>query len=156
MVLLNPDQKSDKGKSAIDRFLSYIKISKASGNCWEWTGYKNHDGYGQINFNGKLLTHRFIYEYLHGPIPDGLQIDHLCRNPACANPKHLEAVSHQENVLRGNSGIFNLSKTHCPQNHPYSLANTYHIPTGGRGCRTCRRDAQSRYKAKLKMEGMPS
>ena len=144
------DQRSSHKKSAITRFLSYIKITKAS-NCWEWAGAKGPNGYGRINFNGKLsLTHRFIYEYFNGPIPTELEIDHLCRNPSCANPEHLEAVSHQENILRGTSFVsINSKKTHCPQGHEYSLDNTYHTPAGKRKCRTCHRDRSRMDRLKL-------
>ena len=149
MILLKPDEPNYRGITAITRFLSHIKISKDN-TCWEWTGTKTHDGYGQISFNGKTIpTHRFIYEYMYGTIPAELQLDHLCRNRACANHKHLEAVSHQENMLRGISfASINHQKTHCPQGHEYILANTYHTPAGGRRCRICVREASRRYKLK--------
>ena len=151
-IPLNPDQKSRYGISAITRFLTHIKLSKDN-TCWEWTSSKTPKGYGLIEFNGKMIyTHRFIYEYLHGPIPAELEIDHLCSNRACANPKHLEAVLHTENIRRGNSGIINRQKTHCPQGHEYSLANTYHNPNGGRDCRICINDRIKKYRMKLKLE----
>ena len=97
-----------------------------------------------------ILTHRFIYEYLHGPISAELEIDHKCRNHSCANPEHLEAVSHQENMLRGIN--HQREKTHCLQGHEYSLTNTYHRPTGGRDCRICKRDNDRRYRLNQKMQ----
>ena len=155
-MMLNPDQKSHRGKSAIERFLSCIKITKDSGNCWEWIGYKNPDGYGRMSFNGKMpRTHRFIYEYFNGSITNGLELDHTCKNRFCANPKHLEAVTHKENILRGTSfASLNSIKTHCPKGHEYSLANTYHHPTGSRQCRTCHRDYEGkrRYRLNQKMK----
>ena len=156
MVSLNPDQKSSHNKSAITRFLSYIKIVKDT-DCWEWTGSKNTDGYGKMRFNGKTIyIHRFIYEYFYGPIQAELELDHLCKNRVCANPEHLEAVSHTENILRGTSFVsINSKKTHCPQGHEYSLDNTYHTPAGRRACRTCQKDYQIKWKLKQKMEGVP-
>ena len=97
--------------------------------CWLWEGFINADGYGQMRVGDKTMrVHRVIYGLFHGAIPDGLQIDHLCRIRHCANPKHLEAVTSQENTLRGNGPYLsrqrNLAKTHCPQGHPYNAENT--------------------------------
>ena len=117
----------------------------ASGDCWEWTGYVNPDGYGRVGIRGRyLLAHRVIWEALVGPIPDGLEIDHLCRNLPCVNPDHLEVVTHAENLRRGISGLLNRNKTHCSVGHPYFGENLYKSPDGARRCRTCRRASNQR------------
>ena len=80
------------------RFWCFIK--PLVNGCWEWTGTVNNQ-YGMFSVGSKFkLTHRLAYEMLNGPIPDGLEIDHLCRNKLCANPDHLEAVTHTENMVR--------------------------------------------------------
>src|SRR3990167_1812336 len=82
----------------------WAKVNKNGPNgCWVWTAYKNRAGYGEFGYRKrKVKAHRFIYEFLLGPIPKSLQLDHLCRNRACINPTHLEVVSPRINLLRGN------------------------------------------------------
>lgn len=101
-----------------DRLFSRVATDSDTG-CWNWTGALAH-GYGVIAVGSRRqkLTHRLSYELLVGPIPAGLEIDHLCKNTACLNPAHLEAVTRVENLHRSDawSGR-NFRKTHCPQGH---------------------------------------
>jgi len=126
------------------------KVRKTDG-CWLWIGAKAN-GYGRVAFNGKVAgAHRVSYEMAHGPIPVGLQLDHLCRTRACVRPDHLEAVTCRENLLRGTGLVaVEVAKTHCPQGHPYSGDNLLYSRTkrGGlcRVCRTCR-DVRNRRRA---------
>lgn len=110
-------------------------------------------GYGYISINNHLkLAHRVAYELNGGVIPQGYQIDHLCRNRACINPDHLEPVTPKENSIRGATGFAtgrrNKSKTHCPKGHEYSTENTYTYIKNDkyviRECRICRREATRR------------
>lgn len=129
----------------IDRFWS--KVHFGPGECWEWTGARNQDGYGIFHVPGTLnrviRAHRFAYETFIGPIPEGLELDHLCRNHACVNPDHVEVVTNQENSRRGIAGIVNAqrqrAKTHCPRGHPYDEVNTLVRSNGRRECLTCKR-----------------
>lgn len=124
--------------------------------CWVWTGYLRPNGYGQAyagNVGGKwksIKTHRAMYELYVGQIPLDLTIDHLCRNRACGNPKHLRILTLSENSKDGG----NARKTYCPQGHKYTVENTYHgkRKNGGakRICRTCHRESNRRRKAKTK------
>jgi hypothetical protein len=96
-----------------------------------------------------LRAHRVIWEMTHGPIPSGLEVDHLCRNRACVNPRHMALVPHRENTLRGMAPTaINARKTHCPAGHPYDGENTYMAPDGWRQCMTCRREWQRRFRAR--------
>lgn len=118
------------------RLLKKVEIDAATG-CWTWTGSKTLQGYGQMRVDGKrLYTHRISYELHVGPIPEGLDLDHLCRNRACCNPAHLEPVTHLVNVRRGTGPV---SRTHCPLEHPYSGDNLIKRKNGTRGCRACER-----------------
>lgn len=106
-----------------------------TGDCWLWTGYTNDDGYGIIKVNGRAVgVHRVAYELVAGPIPKGIELDHLCQVRHCVRPGHLEPVTHTENVRR--SGV---RTTHCPSGHLYDEANTYVYRSGARGCRACGR-----------------
>jgi hypothetical protein len=89
-----------KTTPALTRLLSRIEIDPETG-CWEWQGAKATKGYGLFRGDGPMVrTHRYSYEHLVGPIPDGLTLDHLCRNRACCNPEHLEPCTAVENIQR--------------------------------------------------------
>ena len=139
------DSISDEDRARIER--SYRLDANG---CWISTLTQNGNGYTQIclKVDGQrrmVLTHRASYVAFVGPIPDGLVLDHLCRNRACINPDHLEAVTQSVNVLRGER-TYEL-KSECKQGHPFDAANTYARPDGrGRQCRTCVRTSSREYK----------
>ena len=129
-------------KQRLDR-----RVTQGPG-CRVWTGYKAPLGYGQIreDKDGRLLyAHRVAYEIYVGAIPEGLELDHLCRNPSCANPEHLEPVSHRENLLRG-VGIAAIyaARTHCQKGHEFSIENicNYKSDKGKRICKICKRERE--------------
>lgn len=109
--------------------------------CWEWTAARTREGYGRFGLHGRRRqAHRVVYQWLVGPVPDGMVLDHLCRNRACVRPDHLEPVTDKVNVLRGEGPApRNASKTHCLAGHPYDEENTYRRPDGCRDCRACKR-----------------
>jgi hypothetical protein len=108
--------------------------------CWIWQAGKR-DGYGRYHFNDQWIqAHRYAYEKLRDKVPDGMLLDHLCRNRPCVNPDHLEVVTLQENINRGQSPfILNKRKTHCKHGHEFNKENTAIGKNGYRKCIPCHR-----------------
>lgn len=126
--------------------------------CWKWIGAMWAKGYGRFTLPGtqrRIGAHVWGYERYVGPVPEGLELDHLCSNRWCVNPSHLEPVTHLENVRRGRAcenGAHNAAKTHCPQGHEYTPENTYIRPDRpfGRNCRACGALVTKRRKAEAR------
>lgn len=147
----------------IDRFLQYVHPEPNTG-CWLWAGTWSDSEYGHFWINdGKggrpHGAHRVAYELFRGPIPEGLELDHLCRVHCCVNPWHLEPVTQQENLRRGLGTLPAISahtqaaqaRTHCRSGHPYTSENTRCTHDGKRQrriCRQCSRIREQRYKRK--------
>lgn len=128
----------------------YSKLIIDTSGCLLWTGYTDQHGYGRISINGKQMrVFRVMYELFVGPIPNGLEPDHLCRVRRCAAPAHLELVTHRENGLRGiGPTAVNARKYYCDSGHEFTPENTYIRPNGNRDCRACIRNWAAAYKAR--------
>lgn len=147
--------------------LSRIKsrINITSSGCWEWQGPKSHNGYGVLSLPQNLKellgsrVHRITYQIYVGDIPEGLQLDHLCRNRPCVNPQHVEPVTAKENIRRGETGKHNKHRgwlyqrmtTACVHGHPYDEKNT-RIYKGKKDCRECDRIRSRKKTEKRRME----
>ena len=134
-----------------ERFWAKCMPEPMSG-CWLWFARRNRDGYGSVARRlpvpgrrkwSPYSAHRWAYQHLVGPSPDGLQLDHKCRVRCCVNPAHLEPVTQQENIRRG----VHVFVTNCKHGHPFDEANTYRV-RGRRQCRTCNRNRQAKHLAK--------
>lgn len=130
----------------------WLKRTKRNAKgCWIWGGVVQKNGYGRVSKDSKLLlVHRAVYEAILGSIPDGMALDHLCRNRLCVNPEHLEPVTCQENLMRSEITLasINVKKDRCLNGHSFDLANTYirKDRKNNRGCRACRHAAVLRFK----------
>jgi len=132
--------------TTLERILAKVELSPDG--CLLWTGANNGHGYGNVGYKddrGARRTrqpHRLVYEAFVGPVPDGFELDHLCRVRRCVNPAHVEIVTHQENGLRGLRGRL---VTRCAQGHQYTPENTIIRSDGRRRCKTCARAHHRRY-----------
>lgn len=132
------------------RFFNKFTIDPASG-CWIWVGASNGVGYGKISVGGQgqEYAHRVSYEIHCGPIPDGMQIDHLCRNPSCVNPNHLEPVTNRENTRRGLISQLRPPRARCGRGHDLSVT-AYRDSQGHTQCRECLHIRQRAYHQRKK------
>jgi len=154
----------------LERLMSKVVINPTTG-CWEFTGSIEWTGYGKISVNQKYVkAHRLSYELHIGPIPPGMDLDHICHtiencpggvtcpHRRCVNPAHLKPATRRENARRGHLpgpiakiAALNRAKTHCPHGHPYDAYNTYvyRQRTGrgdlGRQCKECNRIRARKY-----------
>jgi hypothetical protein len=140
-------QLGDYDDLAVERILRRIQLVDTghSTPCWISDRAANAKGYTKSRYphdRASWYTHRLAYVLLVGPIPKGLQLDHLCRQPACCNPDHLEPVTARENLVRGETVTAReVATTHCPRGHEYTNENTYRRPDNPnkRDCKECRR-----------------
>jgi hypothetical protein len=135
-------QPEDISPSLRKRFEAKVDKQSSPSGCWLWTASLATNGYGQLSedVGGKRhnhRAHRIAYLLYVGAIPDGFDLDHLCRNRCCVNPAHLEPVTRQENARRGIRGELT---THCPNGHEYTPENTWLRSNGHRQCRACNRE----------------
>lgn len=134
-------------KDPVKRFNRNIKID--GNGCWIWqAAIATPQGYGHFTVLGRMVyAHRWAYEHFKGVIPEGYQIDHLCRVRACVNPDHLEAVTPKVNNLRSESMAAKYAKsTHCKNGHPYIEGNFYRRKNGSRQCKPCCYERLEKYR----------
>lgn len=145
--------------TALQRFI-FLHIKKENG-CWEWRGVLDKRGYGRlVDDNGWAdMAHRWSYKHFVGEIPKGLVINHLCHNPKCVNPKHLEVTTHYDNIVNKgitNASYLNAKKTHCKNGHEFTEDNIYWSKNkynGTRICKKCHKERVKKYLEKKKILG---
>lgn len=133
----------------------WAKVDKNGPNgCWLWTSARSRGGYGAY-WNGKreraARAHRLAYRAIIGDIREDLQLHHICCNPTCVNPLHLQAVTPK--IHAATKLHHELTITHCPQGHEYSVENTYYTPKGHRYCRMCHRRKMNEWR---RSRGIPT
>jgi len=129
-----------------DRFWSKVYDTQPE-TCWLWVGGSTPAGYGVIWYKTRqVYAHRLSYEWAYGPIPKGLQVDHLCFTPSCINPEHLETVTDSENKRRALN--FRGQRTYCYNGHLTAESGVYIAPSGARECRVCARKRWKKYRDK--------
>lgn len=125
------------------------RITVNENGCWVWNGTKHEDGYGIVSISGKReYVHRIMYQVFIGPVNNNRELDHLCRNPSCCNPSHLEAVSSRENSLRGNHPLFVVHRERrCHKGHDLTVPENVRMSADGRiRCRLCAVAYQQEYR----------
>ena len=133
----------------MERFWAKVDFG---GDCWEWMGAASSNGYGNFYLGGGrgepryIRAHRMAWRLLVGPLPNDVHLDHRCLNLRCVNPDHVEPVSASTNLWRR----WLSKRTHCPQGHPMTSANTYVTARGGRQCKACRAESERRRRVRLK------
>lgn len=127
------------------RFMKDRVVVNSESGCWEASGYASKYGYRKLKVSKHkaVRAHRFVYEELVGPIGEGLELDHLCRNTCCVNPVHLQPVTHAENMRRTRRDV-------CYRGHPLVEGNVYTKASGSRCCRTCALTTEARRKRRIR------
>lgn len=142
----------------LERFFEKVIWNGDEDECWEWQAALSR-GYGSFwDGAANVTAHRWLWQHWNGPVPEGLELDHLCSNPRCVNPAHLETVTHRTNMLRGATKASRLaSQTHCQKGHSLSGLNVYRTPgrPTQRNCRICARERKRAWRAKRREEGLP-